>query len=397
MILLRFITSGESHGKGLIGLIEGFPAGVTVDVLQVNNDLARRQKGYGRGGRMKIEQDTAEIITGVRNQVSLGSPISFMIANNDYKNWENIMNSGICPDIEEKKVTRPRPGHADLAAAIKYNHPDMRNILERASARETATRVAAGSFFKQLLAAFDIYIYSQVISIGNVQIPHSGLANYTYTEFMKQVEASPVRCLDADVSAQMMAAIDEAQKNGESLGGFFEVGAMGVPPGLGSHTSWDSKLDADLSRLLMSIPAIKAVEIGEGFSNAHMVGSLVHDEIFIDEERGLYRTSNRAGGLEGGVTNGETVWMRGYMKPIPTLYKPLQSVNTSTWEAEAATIERSDICAVPAAAVVGEAMLAYGIAAALVLKFGGDNLDEMLENYRNYRDYMKRVWKWEKI
>lgn len=394
--MLRFISSGESHGKGLIGLIENFPAGVNINIEEINNDLARRQKGYGRGGRMKIEQDKAEIIAGVRNEVTLGSPISFMINNNDYKNWENIMNPGACTDIEAKTVTRPRPGHADLAAAIKYNHQDMRNILERASARETAARVAAGSFFKQLLACFDIYIYSQVISIGNVRSSVSGLDNFTYNEFIEKVERSPVRCIDVRIAEEMIAAIDAAQKNGESLGGSFEVGAIGVPPGLGSHTSWDNKLDAKLSALLMSIPAIKAVEIGAGFANASAVGSLVHDEIFIDAEKGLYRTSNRAGGLEGGVTNGETVWMRAYMKPIPTLYKPLQSVNTTTWEVEEASIERSDICAVPAAAVVGEAMLAYGIAAALVQKFGGDNLEEMLRNHSNYRDYMKRVWKWEK-
>ena len=395
--MLRFITSGESHGKGLVGFIEGFPAGVTIKEELVNNDLSRRQKGYGRGGRMKIEKDQVEILAGVRNQVSLGSPISFMIENHDYKNWADIMNPGPCSDIEKQAVNRPRPGHADLAAGIKYNHQDMRNILERASARETAARVAAGSFFKQLLMVFNIYIYSQVIGIGNIKAEHTGLHHFTYDQFMEKVEASPVRCLDPLVTEQMIAEIDQAQKSGESLGGFFEVGAIGVPPGLGSHTSWDRKLDAKLSSLLMSIPAIKAVEIGEGILNASSPGSAVHDQIFFESERGLYRTSNRAGGLEGGVTNGETVWARAYMKPIPTLYQPLQSVNTSTWEAEKASIERSDICAVPAAAVVGEAMLAFGLAQALAEKLGGDNLGEMLENYSNYRNYMKRVWKWKRI
>ncbi|NLB88021.1 MAG: chorismate synthase [Syntrophomonadaceae bacterium] len=395
--MLRFITSGESHGKALVGIIEGFPAGVKISEDLINNDLARRQKGYGRGGRMKIEKDQVEILTGVRNQISLGSPISFMIRNKDYKNWENIMNPGECPDINENVVNRPRPGHADLAAAIKYNHKDMRNILERASARETATRVAAGSFFKQLLAAFNIYIYSQVIGIGSVRAPYTNLNNMEYSQFMNLVEESPVRCIDKEVEQKMIAEIDKAKMNGESLGGIFEVGAIGVPPGLGSHVSWDRKLDARLSLLLMSIPAIKAVEIGEGIDNAISTGSVVHDQIFFSDEEGLYRTSNRAGGLEGGVTNGEIVWARAYMKPIPTLYKPLLSVNTSTWEQEKASIERSDICAVPAAAVVGEAMLAFGLAEALVMKFGSDNLEEMLVNYDNYRNYMERVWKWKRI
>lgn len=395
--MLRFITSGESHGKGLVGLIEGFPAGVTINEDLINEDLARRQKGYGRGGRMKIEKDQIEIMAGVRNRVSLGSPISFIIENQDYKNWENIMNPGECLEVNEKVVNRPRPGHADLAAAIKYNHEDMRNILERASARETAARVAAGSFFKQLLSAFNIYIYSQVIGIGNVKVTHRNLNNLEYSQFINVVEESPVRCLDKDIEKQMIAEIDKAKKNGESLGGIFEVGAIGVPPGLGSHVSWDKKLDAKLSFLLMSIPAIKAVEIGEGIDNATSTGSVVHDQIFISNKEGLYRTSNRAGGLEGGVTNGEIVWARAYMKPIPTLYKPLLSVNTSSWEQEEASIERSDICAVPAAAVVGEAMLAFGLAEALIMKFGGDNLKEMLENFDNYRKYMERVWKWKRI
>ncbi|HZK44475.1 MAG TPA: chorismate synthase [Syntrophomonadaceae bacterium] len=394
--MLRFVTSGESHGKALVGIIEGYPAGITVSQKQINEDLARRQKGYGRGGRMQIEKDQIEIIAGVRNQVTLGSPVSFMIENKDYVNWESIMSPDHCIDIEEKAVHRPRPGHADLASAIKYNHTDMRNILERASARETATRVAAGSFFKQLLAPFGIYIYSQVIGIGNVKAVHTDIGSLEYAQLVERVEASPVRCQDEEASEQMINIIDQAKKDGESLGGFFEVGAIGVPPGLGSHTSWDRKLDAKLGGLLLSIPAIKAVEIGAGIINASSPGSGVHDQIFLDDKAGLHRNSNRAGGLEGGVTNGETVWARAYMKPIPTLYKPLQSVNTLTWEEETAVIERSDICAVPTAAVAGEAMLAFGIAEALVTKFGGDNLTEMMSNFESYRDYMKRVWKWKK-
>ncbi len=394
--MLRFVTSGESHGKGLVGIIEGFPAGVTINEDLINMDLARRQKGYGRGGRMSIEEDKIEIIAGIRNQVSLGSPISYIIENKDYKNWASIMNTGLCTDIDRKVVSRPRPGHADLPGAIKYNHLDMRNVLERASARETAARVAAGSFFKQLLAAFDIYIYSHVIGIGKVKISSALLKGIDYPNLIKQAEGSPVRCIDKTAEGQMIAEIEGAKKKGESLGGSFEVGAVGLPPGLGSHVSWDKKLDARLTFLLMSIPAIKAVEIGAGIENSQANGSQVHDEIFWEEEKGLHRTTNRAGGIEGGMTNGEVVWARAYMKPIPTLYKPLQSVNIVNWEREEASIERSDICAVPAAAVVGEAMLAFGLAAALLEKFSQDNLGDIRENYSNYRDYMKRVWKWEK-
>lgn len=394
--MLRFVTSGESHGKGLVGIIEGFPAGVTIKEDLINMDLARRQKGYGRGGRMSIEEDKIEIIAGIRNQISLGSPISYIIGNKDYKNWASIMNTGPCTEIDRKVVSRPRPGHADLPGAIKYNHQDMRNVLERASARETAARVAAGSFFKQLLAAFDIYIYSHVIGIGKVKISSVLLKGIDYPNLINQAEKSPVRCIDKTAEGQMIAEIEGAKKEGESLGGSFEVGAVGLPPGLGSHVSWDKKLDARLTSLLMSIPAIKAVEIGAGIENSQANGSQVHDEIFWEEKKGLYRTTNRAGGIEGGMTNGEVVWARAYMKPIPTLYKPLQSVNILNWETEEASIERSDICAVPAAAVVGEAMLAFGLAAALLEKFSLDNLAEILENYSNYRDYMKRVWKWEK-
>ncbi|NLJ71946.1 MAG: chorismate synthase [Syntrophomonadaceae bacterium] len=395
--MLRFTTSGESHGKGLVGIIENFPAGVTIKTTLIDEDLARRQKGYGRGGRMLIENDQVEIIGGVRNELTLGSPISFFIANNDYKNWDTIMNPETCIDIEEKIVSRPRPGHADLPAGIKYNHRDLRNVLERASARETAARVAAGSFFKQFLGSLGIYIYSQVLGIGQIKATPGDIQGLGYKDFIKEIEKSPVRCIDKIAEEQMLAEIKRAKQNGESLGGFFEVGAIGVPPGLGSHISYSSRLDAKLSYLLMSIPAIKAVEIGEGILSSESYGSTVHDEIYFDEKVGVYRSSNQAGGIEGGVTNGETVWARAYMKPIPTLYKPLQSVNIKSWETETANIERSDICAVPAAAVVGEAMLAYGLAEVLLEKFGKDTLSEILENYNNYRNYMKRVWKWEKI
>lgn len=395
--MLTFQTCGESHGKALVGVVTGLPAGVPVDVTIINGELWRRQQGYGRGGRMSIEKDRAEILSGVRHKVSLGSPISLLIANLDYDNWKEIMSSGDCEQIESRQVTSPRPGHADLAGAIKYNHQDMRNVLERASARETAARVAAGAIFKQFLAAFDIYIYSQVTAIGAVSCPGKDVTLANWQQLQLELKDSVVHCADLESSRAMTAAIDQARLEGESLGGCFEVGAVGVPPGLGSHVSWDSKLDAILAGLLMSIPAIKAVEIGDGVLNAGLPGSEVHDEIFYDSERGVHRQTNRAGGLEGGITNGETVWARGYMKPIPTLYKPLMSVDTRLWQEHQATIERSDICAVPAAAVVAEAMMAFGIARAFLEKFNGDHLKQVKDSYGCYRKYMKKVWQWEKI
>jgi len=394
--LLRFLTSGESHGKGLIGIIEGMPSGILISEEYINQQLRRRQKGYGRGERMSIESDTVEIFSGVRDQKTLGSPISFIIRNKDNENWREIMNTGKCSRINERTVRRPRPGHADLAGGIKYNQPDMRNILERASARETAARVAAGAFFKRLLETFDIYIYSQVVSIGEVTARTEKFDRDNYKQLNNVIEASPLHCFDKFSEGKMVQLIDRARNAGESLGGSFEVGAIGVPPGLGSHVSWDRKLDGKIAGLLMSTPAIKAVEIGEGIENASTPGSRVHDQLFFNENHGIYRKANRAGGIEGGISNGETIWARAYMKPIPTLYKPLTSVNTSLWCEEQADVERSDICAVPAAAVVGEAMLAYGIAGAFVEKFGNDSLAQINEAYDSYRDYMKKVWKWKK-
>lgn len=395
--MLRFLTSGESHGRGLIGVIEGLPAGIEINEEYINSQLQRRQKGYGRGGRMLIESDRAEIFGGVRNCMTLGSPVSFIIRNKDFENWQDTMGAGECSKVDERTVTRPRPGHADLAGAIKYNQPDMRNILERASARETAARVAAGAFFKKLLESFNIYIYSQVISIGKINAPVQEINRENIDEICKLAEESPVRCSDKASEAEMIKLIDRARADGESVGGSFEVGAIGVPPGLGSHVSWDRRLDSQIAGLIMSIPAIKAVEVGEGILNSTNPGSMVHDEMYYNEKEGMYRKTNHAGGIEGGISNGENVWVRAYMKPIPTLYKPLTSVNTLLWCEEKADIERSDICAVPAAAVVGEAMLAYGLAQALVEKFGSDSLTMMQEAYCNYRDYMKKVWKWEKI
>lgn len=377
-------------------MIEGMPAGIPVSEEIINEQLARRQKGYGRGGRMKIETDRVEIISGVRGGFTLGSPISFIIHNRDFENWQGIMSPGECEHIDERTVDRPRPGHADLAGAMKYNHQDMRNILERASARETAARVAVGAICSQLLELFGIAIYSQVLSIGNIKaVPRTVVAD-NHKEVYNLVEASPVRCADAQAGKAMMALIDSAKQEGESLGGSFELGALGLPPGLGSHVSWETKLDGRIAGALMSIPAIKAVEIGEGFANAARPGSQVHDQIFLNDDRRLYHQSNRAGGLEGGITNGETVWAQAYMKPIPTLYKPLQTVNTRDWQEEKAVVERSDICAVPAAAIVGEAMLAFIIAQAFLEKFGSDNVNEVTESWLRYHDYLRKVWRWER-
>lgn len=395
--MLRFVTSGESHGKGLVGIIEGLPSGLRIDEDYINKELARRQKGHGRGGRMQIEQDKIEIIGGIRNRETLGGPVSFIIWNKDYENWQDIMGSGECKKINEKTVTRPRPGHADLPGGIKYNHKDMRNILERASARETAARVAAGAFFKQLLAGFDIYIYSQVISLGDVKVKPVKVNRENIFDLCEITEKSPVRCPDADGEKDMITLIEKAKSSGESLGGSMETGAVGVVPGLGSHISWDKRLDGRLAQLIMSIPAIKAVEVGEGIENSFLPGSKVHDEIYYREDKGIYRNTNRSGGIEGGITNGETVFLRAYMKPIPTLYKPLNSVDVSNWQDEKAGIERSDVCALPAAAVVAESMLAYGLAEAFLDKFGSDNMEHIKEAYKSYINYMGRVWKWKKI
>ncbi len=395
--MLRFYTAGESHGKGLVGIIEGMPAGLKIDQDQINQELKRRQLGYGRGGRMKIERDELEIYSGVRNCYTLGSPISFIINNRDHQNWQDIMGSGVCEKIEEKAVRRPRPGHADLPGAIKYDHADMRNVLERASARETAVRVAVGAFFKQLLACFNIYIYSEVVSIGEVSYPGYQIRPGKLWEFNNISKASPVRCGSPEVGEKMMQRINQAMEMGESLGGCFTVGAMGVPPGLGSHVSWERKLDSRLAAALMSIPAIKGVEVGEGVACSARPGSRVHDQIYYAEDQGVYRLSNQAGGIEGGISNGELIWARAYMKPIPTLMKPLDSINIQTWSAEKAVIERSDVCAVPAASVVGEAMMAYVMAKAWLEKFGGDNIREMETRYIDYQNYIEKVWKWKKI
>jgi chorismate synthase len=396
--LLSFYTAGESHGKALTGIIDGLPAGLDINEEYINAHLNRRRQGYGRGGRMDIESDRVQILSGVRGGYTLGSPVSILIENNDYKNWQEIMTTGDEARCDQKRVTRPRPGHADLAGAIKYGHSDMRNVLERASARETAVRVAVGAFSRRLLELFNIRVYSYVVAIGSARDDTVTVNGSNFNQVVEEAEQSPVRALHQSAGEKMMQQIDEAKRTGESLGGVFEVGAVGVVPGLGSYTSWEQRLDAALGQLLLSIPAIKAVEIGEGVKNAARNGSQVHDEIHYNNNEGsIFRASNRAGGIEGGVSNGETIWARAYMKPIPTLYKPLTSVNTATWQEERADIERSDICAVPAAAVVGEAMLAFGLARSFLHKFGGDNIEQIRKAWDSYNEYMKQVWKWQKI
>jgi len=386
--MLRYLTAGESHGKALTAIIEGLPSGLEVTEEYINEQLSRRQKGYGRGGRMKIEKDKAEILSGVRFTKTLGSPLTLLIRNKDWENWETIMTSGLGEILENQVVSKPRPGHADLAGAIKYNHQDIRNILERASARETAARVAVGAVARAMLESFSIKIASHVVQIGEVK------AQSTLTdldEVARISEESEVRCLDKDGEQAMKERIKRAQEEGNSLGGVFEILVDNLPLGLGSHVHWDRRLDGRLAGALMSIQAIKGVEFGLGFEAARREGSLVHDELFYEPEKGPYRKTNYAGGLEGGITNGERLIIRAAMKPIPTLYQPLHSFDLKTKEPYEASIERSDVCAVPAAAVVGEAMTAVILAQALQEKLGGDSLEEMQRNYQSYLTYVRGV------
>lgn len=379
---MRYLTAGESHGPALCAIIEGLPANLLLDPEKINGDLARRQQGYGRGGRMQIEKDCVEVLSGLRFGRTLGSPLALRIANRDFANWRGKMDPvGIEPSDTET-LTRPRPGHADLSGALKFNLADVRDVLERASARETAARVAVGATAKALLAMFGIQVYSQIVAVGVVTaqtLPAEILAaNYG------KVEKSLLRTADKEAEVAMMAAIDCAKAAGDSLGGVFEVVVLGLPPGLGSYTHWDKKLDSRLAAALMSIQAVKGVEVGGGFALTALPGSLVHDQIAFQEGRGYFRLTNRAGGIEGGMTNGEPVVLRAAMKPIPTLYKPLMSVDMIDHQPFAAVLERSDACAVPAAAVVGEAVVAWEMALALREKVGGDSLEEMQANIENY-------------
>jgi chorismate synthase len=379
--MLRFLTAGESHGPRLTAVIEGLPAGLTLDVAAINRDLARRQLGYGRGGRMRIEQDEVEILSGLRFGRTLGSPLTLSIANRDWANWQDRM----APTGEKcgQPVTAPRPGHADLTGVHKYGADDIRDILERASARETATRVAVGAVAKQLLNAVGISVAAHVVAIGGVG--PAVRRPYTCREIVSLTAASELMCADRESEEKMKAAIDSARERGDTLGGLFEVVAGGLLPGLGSHVQWDRRLDASLAAALMSIPAIKGVEVGEGFGCAALPGSSAHDEIFFSPEKGYWRETNRAGGLEGGMANGEDIVVRAAMKPIPTLMQPLASVDINTKAATRANTERSDVCAVTAAAVVGEAMVAIVLAGALLEKFAGDCLDDLTAAVDHYR------------
>ncbi|MFL5884117.1 MAG: chorismate synthase [Thermoleophilaceae bacterium] len=377
---LRFTTAGESHGPGLTAVLEGLPAGLEIARDDIDRDLARRQLGHGRGGRMKIEKDKADMRAGVRHGRTLGSPVAMWIENRDYANWEERMNPWpVEADVAE--VHLPRPGHADLSGIQKYGLSDVRNVLERASARETAARVAVGALAKILLRRFGVEVRSHVIQIGSVHAPAAGALD---VESFEDVDDSPVRCLDADASQAMVDEIDTSRKANESLGGVFEVWAFGLVPGLGSYVSWDARLDGALAQAVMSIQAMKGVSIGDGFTVAGVPGSKAHDEIFWSEEHGYQRETNRAGGLEGGMTTGEPLIVRGAMKPLPTLTKPLRSVDTATKEPAQALRERTDSCTVPAAGVVGEAMVALTLASAYREKFGGDHIDDALGALRAY-------------
>jgi chorismate synthase len=372
---LRLTTAGESHGPGLTCILEGLPAGLALDPRQIDADLARRQLGYGRGGRMKIEQDRAEMTAGVRHGRTLGSPLALRVPNRDYANWEERMNPWPV-DEETEEVHLPRPGHADLVGVHKYGFSDVRNVLERASARETAARVAGGAVCKALLAALGVQIRSHVVQIASVVAP--GRDAPLALEDFEGVDDSPVRCLDDESARAMVAEIDTLRKANESLGGVFEVLAFGLVPGLGSHVSWSERLDGRLAMAICSIQAIKGVTIGHAFEIAGRPGSQAHDEIFYSEERGYYRETNRSGGLEGGMTTGQPLIVRAAMKPLPTLTQPLRSVDIETHDPGQALRERTDSCTVPAAAVVGEAMVAFVLASACREKFGGDSMDDML-------------------
>jgi chorismate synthase len=379
---LRLITAGESHGPGLTCLVEGLPAGLELDRALIDRDLARRQLGHGRGGRMKIETDAAEVTSGVRHGLTLGSPVALRVINRDYANWEERMNPWpVEADVPE--VHLPRPGHADLVGTQKYGFSDVRNVLERASARETAARVAGGALARTFLRALGVEVFSHVIQITSVRAPvREPLAPADFAE----VDSSPVRCLDPEASAAMVQEINVLRKRNESLGGVFEVRAFGLVPGLGSHVSWEERLDGLLGQAILSIQAMKAVGIGDGFDLAGVPGSEAHDEIFHSEERGYFRETNRSGGVEGGMTTGEPLIVRAAMKPLPTLTKPLRSVDIATKEPAQALRERTDSATIPAAGVVGEAMVALVLADAYRRKFGGDHIDDVRASVAAYRE-----------
>lgn len=386
---MRYLTAGESHGPELTAIIEGLPAGMPLLKEDIDKELKRRQQGYGRGGRMKIEKDQARITAGIRHGLTMGSPVSLAVENKDWKHWETVMS---IEPIDEKKVgmrrvSKPRPGHADLVGGMKYGHRDLRNVLERSSARETTVRVAVGAIAKKLLHELGIEVVGHVLEIGGVRAELG--KSYTTAEIKELSENSPVRCLDKEVEQQMMTKIDEAKKAGDTIGGVVEVVVGGVPAGLGSYVQWDKKLDAKIARAIVSINAFKGAEFGVGFEAARRPGSQVMDAIEWDEKTGYTRTTNNLGGFEGGMTNGMPIVVRGVMKPIPTLYKPLPSVDIDSKETFKADIERSDSCAVPAASVVAEAVVAWEVAEALLDKFDGDSFERLKEELAEYREYIK--------
>jgi len=391
------LTAGESHGPALSAILEGIPAGLCISEEAINQDLARRQGGFGRGKRMGLESDRIRILSGVRGGITLGSPISILIENKDHANWKLVMASGREAAVDEKRIVHPRPGHADLGGVIKYRHQDIRNVLERASARETAARVAIGSLCRNLLSALEVSILAWVEQIGAESMPSSLVDGFDqmhaeqFAEWQKAVCDSPVYCPDRETSDRMMGTIKQAASQGDTLGGIFVVKCWGLPPGLGSYVHWDRRLDGQLGSAVLSIPGIKGVEIGRAFDMAKEFGSSVHDEIFISSRQGLYRQTNRAGGLEGGMTNGQPLVVRAAMKPIPTLSHPLQSVNLETLEAGLAAVERSDVCAVPAASVVGEAAVSYILAQAVLDRFSRDNMEELLRDWQEYWRYVQET------
>lgn len=388
---MRYLTAGESHGPQLTAIIEGLPAQMPLTAEMINKELKRRQGGHGRGRRMQIEKDTVEIVSGVRHGKTLGSPVALVVKNDDWKHWTNIM--GIEPidenDEVKRQISRPRPGHADLNGGIKYGHRDLRNVLERSSARETTVRVAVGAVAKQLLSQLGIEIVSHVTEIGGIKTNPESYIGMSAAEIREIVENDAVYCADPSATKQMTDLIDETKKNGDSIGGTVEVIIEGMPPGIGSYVHYDRKLDAKIAASVMSINAFKGVEFGLGFEMARKPGSQVHDEIIWSEEQGYSRKTNNLGGFEGGMTTGMPIIVRGVMKPIPTLYKPLQSIDIETKEPFQASIERSDSCAVPAASIVAEHVVAWEAANALLEQFDADQLPRLKENLRNYLDYTK--------
>jgi chorismate synthase len=390
--MLRFSTAGESHGEALVALVSGLPAGVPVDPAKLDRELWRRQQGYGRGGRMRIEQDRAHILSGVRHGKTIGSPVAMTLANNDWKNWEEILPVEAGDAEKHKAVKSPRPGHADLAGSLKYDFADARYVLERASARESAARVACGALAKMLLAEFGVGVGSHVVRVGAVELERD--AAWDEIAAANAKEEILLNCVDTETEARMKGEVDKALRTGDTIGGVFEVVVHGLPPGVGTHVNWDERLDGLLAQAVMSLQAVKAVELGRGVTAASSMGSTVHDAIAYEGERegftAFSRASNNAGGIEGGISNGEDIVVRGYLKPISTLRRPLGSVSFETREPVRAAYERSDVCVVPAAGVAAEAMVALTIARLMVDKFGGDSLREMKRNFDGYAEQIRK-------